>query len=213
MIEHAPPPILESLLEAFGAQSTFRDAVIGDLAEEYALRAERDGRSAALRWYAQQAARTAPHLLRSWSRQPGIVRRLARVVGLAYAMGTIAQVILLLIAIALMNGAGISKDVMQHAFMDLHPRVVAGVLLLQSIAPLLGGFIAARLDRNSPLVSAFILGVVWSVAFLASSSFIPVAGVPDWWRFATFGIVLAGTWMSGLVGVWSTSSARARSAR
>ncbi|MEP6834253.1 MAG: hypothetical protein ABJB74_12715 [Gemmatimonas sp.] len=211
MTEYRPPFILESLLEALGAQSTFRDAVMGDLAEEYAVRVQRDGRFPALRWYTQQAARTAPHLLGSWSRQKGIVRQVARVVSVSYVAATIALVVALFIVIAVMNVAGVSQNAVERAFLDVHPRVVLGVLLLQSVSPLCGGFIAARLDRRSPLVSVFTCGVVWSVAFLLSSAFIPFAVKPEWWRFATFGIVLLGTWMSGLVGLWSTSSARARS--
>jgi hypothetical protein len=62
------PRKAELLLEALGARSDFRDALLGDLAEEHAVRAERDGAAAARRWYYREAIRAAPYLLRDWSR-------------------------------------------------------------------------------------------------------------------------------------------------
>jgi hypothetical protein len=70
-----PPRSIESLLEALGAESGFRDNVVGDLAEEFTSRVERDGLESARRWYRREAMRAAPHLLRSgWAsvRQRGL---------------------------------------------------------------------------------------------------------------------------------------------
>ncbi len=58
-------PVSERLLIVLGADPEFVAAVLGDLAEEYAIRAGRDGRLVARLWYAREAMRSAPHVVRS----------------------------------------------------------------------------------------------------------------------------------------------------
>jgi hypothetical protein len=55
-------PLAESLLKALGADPGFADDVLGDMVEERALRAARDGVVAARWWYICEALRSAPHL-------------------------------------------------------------------------------------------------------------------------------------------------------
>jgi len=64
-------PRADSLLRSLGADRGFVDDVLGDLAEEYALRTERDGVLAARCWYAREALRSAPYLLRNAVRRLG----------------------------------------------------------------------------------------------------------------------------------------------
>ena len=59
------------MLEALGADLAFHEDIVGDLAEEYALRVEWDGRVAARRWYYRESVRVAPYLLRDWLRGLG----------------------------------------------------------------------------------------------------------------------------------------------
>ncbi|HEX6535019.1 MAG TPA: permease prefix domain 2-containing transporter [Gemmatimonadaceae bacterium] len=61
----AAVPAAERLLLALGADPAFSEAVLGDLAEEYARRVSLEGVAAARWWYAREALRTAPHLARS----------------------------------------------------------------------------------------------------------------------------------------------------
>jgi DNA-binding transcriptional LysR family regulator len=68
MSDSSAPRRAELILEALGADTDFRDAVIGDLAEEFALRASWDGPLAARRWYYRESLRVAPYLLRDWWR-------------------------------------------------------------------------------------------------------------------------------------------------
>lgn len=75
----APWP--ERLLATLGANPAFVDAVLGDLAEERALRMEREGRVRAQLWYAREAIRAVPHLLWNAVRHGGASGRL-RGVGL-----------------------------------------------------------------------------------------------------------------------------------
>jgi hypothetical protein len=57
------PPWPERLLGAIGADPSFAEAVLGDLAEERALRRKQQGRVAAQLWYAREALRAVPYLL------------------------------------------------------------------------------------------------------------------------------------------------------
>lgn len=63
------PRAAERLLEGLGADAEYREALLGDLAEEYATRLAYDGPGAARRWYRREALRVAPHLLRDWTRR------------------------------------------------------------------------------------------------------------------------------------------------
>ena len=54
---------VEQLLDMLGAGSPVANDVIGDLADEYAQRVQRDGTASARWWYARQATRAVPYLL------------------------------------------------------------------------------------------------------------------------------------------------------
>ena len=85
---------VEQLLDVLGAESPLAEDVIGDLAEEYALRTERDGAANARWWYAREATRAVPHLLWSALRhgRPEARTRLLVLMGGA-AFGTLAMVV------------------------------------------------------------------------------------------------------------------------
>ena len=59
----SPPRLAEWLLRALIPDPRLEQAVLGDLAEEWADRVRRDGERAANRWYRREAMKTAPHLL------------------------------------------------------------------------------------------------------------------------------------------------------
>ncbi len=63
-----PASLAERLLQSLGAEHEFAESVLGDLAEEYVIRAARDGAAAARRWYVREAIRSAPHLIWNWFR-------------------------------------------------------------------------------------------------------------------------------------------------
>ncbi|HEU4565169.1 MAG TPA: permease prefix domain 2-containing transporter [Gemmatimonadaceae bacterium] len=96
----ASPPA-EALLRAIGAEPAFAEAVLGDLAEEYALRASRDGEAAARWWYAREALRSTPHLIRSAARHAR--RHRPALVAAWLAGGALAAALVLL---ALFGGHG-----------------------------------------------------------------------------------------------------------
>jgi hypothetical protein len=61
MTQH--PRVTERLLDGLSGRTAFSDGILGDLAEEFGRRAERDGNGPARRWYYREAARSAPHVL------------------------------------------------------------------------------------------------------------------------------------------------------
>jgi hypothetical protein len=95
--ERATSPPAEAWLRALGADPAFAEAVLGDLAEEFAERAGRDGAAAARWWYLREALRSAPHLVRSWLRRasPRARARVAACVTLAVVVPAAAVLALL----------------------------------------------------------------------------------------------------------------------
>jgi hypothetical protein len=76
-------PLAERMLQALGAQPTFADAVLGDLAEERARRTREQGARMARWWYAREALRSAPHLLWNAVRHGGAQGRVRAALALA----------------------------------------------------------------------------------------------------------------------------------
>src|SRR4051812_18540864 len=97
-----PPVAAEALLTSLGARADFREPLLGDLAERFALRVERDGTASARRWYWREAVRTMPHLLGDWARslRAREIRHLAGVVFTAYMLA----VVIVVVAISLAKG-------------------------------------------------------------------------------------------------------------
>jgi hypothetical protein len=67
----SPPNVTERVLESLGSYAEYRDAVLGDMAEEFGARAERDGHWSARWWYYGQAVRAVPALLRDSAGRAG----------------------------------------------------------------------------------------------------------------------------------------------
>ncbi len=95
------PPVIERLLESLGADPSFAESILGDLAEEYAVRAAGNGVIVARWWYAYEALRSAPHLVRSALRclGPRGVARLA-----ASLAGVVLASVLALLALSARKG-------------------------------------------------------------------------------------------------------------
>src|SRR6185437_14934566 len=62
----------QALLAALCPAGDFRESVLGDLAEEYAERVDRDGVRSARRWYWREATRAAAYAMLAWLRGLGI---------------------------------------------------------------------------------------------------------------------------------------------
>ena len=163
-----PPRLAEAFLASLGAQPEFRDAVLGDLAEELALRAQWDGVRAARRWYYHEAIRSTPYLLRDWVRGLRLrdVRRLAGVVLTSYVFMTMIALTVLTIARSVMGSAGLSAALQWLG--QRHGIPLALNFALGCCAAALGGYIAGWLHGRAPIVAALALGVVWSLVGLVA---------------------------------------------
>ena len=163
-----PPRLAESFLASLGAQPEFRDAVLGDLAEELNLRAAWDGVRAARRWYYREAMRAVPHLLRDWAR--GLrVRDVTRLIGVAITSFTFMAIIgvtVLVVARVTLGALGLSSGL---DWLGQHePISVIANMTIGSVGAALGGYIAGWLHPRAPIVGALALGVAWAAAGVAA---------------------------------------------
>lgn len=185
-----PPRVVESLLEGLGAGTRFSEPLLGDLAEELALRAERDGVDAARWWYRREALRAAPHLLGAWWRRlDGTdVRRLANVVLLSYVIMLGVAFLAGGMALGVAHALGIALPTIAPG----HPLTLAVFGLLGLVQTTFGGYVAGWLDREAPLASALAVGVVWAtVNFVAGC----IAGPEQspWWLRLSAPVLLFGS--------------------
>ena len=191
------PRHVEVLLSSLGARSEFGDALIGDLAEDFALRAERDGARAARRWYYRQALRAIPHLVRSWweTARARDVRRILGVAATSYIMVLMIGLVVISSGISVASALGVPKPGPEWISL---PSVRAGILILGCLETGLAGYIAAWLDARTPMFSAAVLGLVWAtLQFVQSGS--PAIHLPLWSRFAATTIALVGPIAGGML--------------
>jgi hypothetical protein len=209
---NAPPRPAERLLEALGAEAEFRDGLLGDLAEEHAIRAAWDGARAADRWYRREALRVAPHLLRDAARRLGWrdLRRFARVALTSYLFANLVHITFAGAAIRgveLLNGRlHMVRGSPPLEFSWAHPirgaATLALLLTFTALAPVLSGFIAASMEDDAPVYPALALGaaqlglllVQTAVGFYAviSPGWFPAPAVPAWVLACQCLLVVAG---------------------
>lgn len=164
-----PPRAAERLLMSLGADSEFADEVIGDLAEEFALRVRWDGVPAARRWYYGEGFRVAPYLLRDWWRE--------RVRADAVHVMT-AVVVASLVTWVVEKVAARNLDPVVVAWWRVvgqSPVYFGSMLSWTLLDGLLCGYLAARIGRRAPVVSTLVAAA--------------------WWAAFGFGVSLVGGWM------------------
>lgn len=196
------PRSIECWLEALGAETRFRDSVLGDMAEEYASRAENHGEASAFSWYRREALRVAPHLLWSWARR-------LRVRGVVQLVGVMVSAYASLIILGLLVG-GIGYGALRILGLPTEYHLpwgnatatsllLAASLVLGALIAALNGYFASLLGDEAPLASAVAYAIVWGlievvVALLAS-------GFPVWYRCAIPIVVVMGTTAGGMLRV------------
>ena len=167
MSDIRPPRFAETLLESLGADEEFSDAVIGDLAQEYALRVDRYGNRAARMWYHRQAVITAPHLLRRWwsSARFADLRHLMNVAGLAY-----------ITAIVIASGIVFGVIAATPAFLEVSgvdriPFALtrAAIYTMAFLTPMTAGFFAATYEEKRPMLAAVALAAAWTGLILGGA--------------------------------------------
>jgi hypothetical protein len=151
------PRFPERVLSALGANEYFVDDVLGDLAQEFAIRADFDERGAR-RWYYREAWRAAPYFLRNGLRslRARDVLSLARAALLALTGITVFNVVFVRVVTEAFSALGGNAS---------RSWLLASVfLLMRAITPLAGGYIAAWSYRKAPLLAAVAFGLTgWAL--------------------------------------------------
>jgi hypothetical protein len=165
-----PPRVAEALLSSLGADPTYRDSVLGDLAEEFEGRTVRDGVTAARWWYYSEALRSAPHLVRSFgARATGRdARRVGRAALVALFGLFIVALVLGGVATGIASGLGVRLSVR-----TLPAPAIALLSIVGMAWTMIGGYFAASVDKETPLISALALGTFWCAVDVVAYLFAP----------------------------------------
>jgi hypothetical protein len=190
-----PPRVAEAVLESLGAQPEFRDDVLGDLAEELAIRAGWDGERAARRWYYREAIRVAPALLRNWAGTLR-VRDVARLLGVALTSHVFVGVITLIFLAVARTTAGPENVFSALRWLARREALPFAVnLAFGSLVGIGTGYLAGWLHRPAPVVAGLALGALWSV--LGLMVFGVLTDAPAWYVFAMPFVTIAATTTGG----------------
>jgi len=229
MTEIHPPRLAEAILESLGATPEFRDAIIGDLAQEHAQRAERFGNRAARLWYYRQAFAATPALLRNWisGAKFADARRLLNVIGLAYVMTMMVETLVFFglgaVANALREWSGASlPGSLSWLTPDRFPGVTPGgwmsAIALGLFAPLCAGYFAATFEESKPMVASIVLAFAWAgmvslgmMTFALTRPNVTLA-VPMWVRVAPIPFIMAACVFGGVLRVRRVSALRVAAA-
>jgi hypothetical protein len=164
MKSYSPPAFACWLFESV-LPGSYREAMLGDLIEEYTLRIESTSRFTASRWFWSQACRSVPSMV--WSS----LRNGNCLISMSIAMGVYIFMGMLKFAADLM----ISKLVAPGQTMHV---VLAPIVFLTVTA--IGGCVAARIRRRATIFLALIVMITVAVLIDLKVCTIPV---PWWYQF------------------------------
>jgi hypothetical protein len=152
--------LLESVLP-----DPYREAIIGDLIEQYTLRVESTSRFSASRWFLSQACRSVPPMVWCWLRSGNCFLNMSVAVGVFIFMATLKFA----------ADLTISKLVSPDQTRDV---ILAPIVFLTITA--IGGCVAARIRRGATLFLALMVTI--TVAILIELKFCSLP-VPWWYQF------------------------------
>jgi hypothetical protein len=164
MRHYSPPAFACSLLESL-LPGPYREALLGDLVEEYRLRIESASPFTASRWFWSQACRSVPPMV--WSS----LRSVNCIISISIAMGVYIFMAMLKFAADLMISKLIAPD--QTTYVVLLP---IGFLATTAI----GGCVAARIRPGATILLALIAMITVAVLIDLKVCSIPV---PRWYQF------------------------------
>jgi hypothetical protein len=164
MRRNSPPAFACWLLESV-VPAPHREAMLGDLIEEYALRAESDSPIAASRWFWSQACRSVPSMVRSSLRSRDWLVSMCIAMGVYIVMGTLK----------LAADLAISKFVAPRPMTEV---VLAPVVFLVTTS--ISGCIAARIRSGATIFLALMAMITVAVSIALKVCTIPV---PWWYQF------------------------------
>jgi hypothetical protein len=152
--------LLESLLP-----DPYREAALGDLIEEYALRIESTSRFTAFRWFWSQACRSLPPTVWSLLRSRDCLISISIAIGVYIFMGTLK------FAADWMISKLVAPDQSTHV-------VLAPIVFLTTTV--IGGCVAARIRRGATIFLALMVTITVAILIDVKVCSIPV---PWWYQF------------------------------
>jgi hypothetical protein len=164
MRRYSPPALACWLLESV-LPDPYREAILGDLIEEYTLRVESTSPFTASRWFWSQACRSIPSMVRSSLRSGTCLISMSIAVGVYIFMGTLK------FAADLMISKVISPDQATRV-------ILAPIVFLTTTA--IGGCVAARIRRGTTIFLALLVTITVAVLIDLKVCSIPV---PWWYQF------------------------------
>jgi hypothetical protein len=167
MRRNSPPAFACWLLESV-VPAAYREAMLGDLIEEYTLRAASASALTASRWFWSQACRSVPSVVWSSLRSRDWLMSMGIATGVYVVMATLKLAVDLMIA----------KFVAPAQTTDV---VLAPVVFLCASA--IGGCVAARIRRHATIFLALMVMITVAVSIDLKVCTIPV---PWWYEFGFF---------------------------
>ena len=152
--------LLESLLP-----DPYREAALGDLIEEYALRIESTSRFTASRWFWSQACRSLPPTVWSLLRSRDCLISISIAIGVYIFMGTLK------FAADWIISKLVAPDQSTHV-------VLAPIVFLTTTV--IGGCVAARIRRGATIFLALMITITVAILIDVKVCSIPV---PWWYQF------------------------------
>jgi hypothetical protein len=152
--------LLESLLP-----DPYREAALGDLIEEYALRIESTSRFTASRWFWSQACRSLPPTVWSLLRSRDCLISISIAIDVYIFMGTLK------FAADWMISKLVAPDQSTHV-------VLAPIVFLTTTV--IGGCVAARIRRGATIFLALLVTITVAILIDVKVCSIPV---PWWYQF------------------------------
>jgi hypothetical protein len=169
MRRNSPPALACWLLESV-VPAPYREAMLGDLIEEYSLRVESTSPSTASRWFWSQACRSVPSMAWSWLRSRDCLMSMSIALGV-YIFMEMSQ---------LAANLTIARLVAPEPKTDV---VLAPVVFLTRCA--IGGCVAARIRRGAAIFLALMIMITAAVSIDLRLCTIPV---PWWYSLGFFSL-------------------------
>jgi hypothetical protein len=157
----SPPAFVSRLLESV-LPDPYREAILGDLTEEYALRIESASRFTASLWFWSQACRSVLPMVWSSLRSGNCFVSMSVAVGVFVCMATLKFA----------AGLMISKLVSPNQTTDV---ILAPIVFLTITA--IGGCVAARIRRGATIFLALMVTITVAILIDVKVCSIPV----PWW--------------------------------
>lgn len=179
-------------METLVSDASLREAVIGDLREEYRELASRETRGVATRWYWSQLARsTLPFAALSLARGSA----LDRMRFVAGVLGGYAVIIVLLVVSLWAVGWGFAfADQSNYvsgvlAFGTMPGLVLVWSLVMAAVSGIAAGYVAARVGDRTAVAAALTLGLL-GVPLCGFTVVPDIATAPIWFRAALSAVLL-----------------------